>query len=122
MVIMLGFGHAFSWISALIGLTIKDVESVQAASFTWVFPLTFLSSAFVPVDTLPTWLQPIVNLNPVTVVVNAVRSLIVPGLSVPEMGITGGVDWQAVGGSILWIGILLGVFIPLGIRAYRKLT
>lgn len=122
LLLMLGFGHAFSWISALIGLSIKDVESVQAASFTWVFPLTFLSSAFVPVDTLPSWLQPIVNLNPVTVIVDAVRSLIVPGLSVPQMDIPGGVDWGAVGGSVLWIAILLGVFVPLAIRAYRRLT
>lgn len=122
LILMLGFGHAFSWISALIGLAIKDVESVQAAAFTWVFPLTFLSSAFVPVETLPEWLQPIVNLNPVTVAVNAIRSLIVPGLVVPQMGIEGGVDWNAVAGTVVWVAILLGVFIPLAIRQYRKLT
>ncbi len=44
------FGYAFSWISALIGLLVKDTESVQAAGFIWIFPLTFASSAFVPVD------------------------------------------------------------------------
>ena len=118
----LGFGHAFSWISATIGLSVKDVESVQAASFTWVFPLTFLSSAFVPVETLPTWLQPIVKVNPVTVTVNAIRSLIVPGLKIPEMGIPGGVNWQAVAGSILWTAVLLLVFVPVAIRQYRRLT
>jgi ABC-2 type transport system permease protein/oleandomycin transport system permease protein len=121
LVLGLAFGHAFSWISATIGLAIKDVESVQAASFTWVFPLTFLSSAFVPVDTLPSWLQPIVKLNPVTVEVNAIRSLVVPSLVVS--GVTsGGVDWSAVAGSILWTAGLLLVFTPLAIRQYRSLT
>lgn len=119
--IALGFGHAFSWISAAIGLAVKDVESVQAASFTWVFPLTFLSSAFVPVSTLPHWLQPVVKANPVTVTVNAVRSLVVPGLEVPGI-VTGGTDWGAVAGSIVWIAVLLAVFVPLAIRLYRRLT
>ena len=119
--IMLAFGHAFSWISATIGLSVKDVESVQAASFTWVFPLTFLSSAFVPVATLPSWLQPIVRLNPVTVTVDAIRSLVVPGLVVTGVT-TGGVDWPAVAGSIAWISLLLAVFVPFAIRLYRRLT
>ena len=122
LIIGLAFGHAFSWISATIGLSVKDVESVQAASFTWVFPLTFLSSAFVPVESLPTWLQPIVEHNPVTVTVDAIRSLVVPGLTVPDMGISGGVDWSAVWGSILWIAALLAIFIPFAIRLYRRLT
>src|SRR5262249_56236086 len=50
------FGLAFSWISANIGLRVRDVESAQAASFVWVFPLVFASSAFVPVATMPSWL------------------------------------------------------------------
>lgn len=118
----LAFGHAFSWISATIGLAVKDVESVQAASFTWVFPLTFLSSAFVPVKSMPSWLQPVVKANPVTVTVDAIRGLVVPGLKVPLMDIPGGVNWQAIGGGILWTAALLAVFVPVAIRLYRKLT
>lgn len=116
LVIALGFGHAFSWISAMIGLTIRDVESVQAASFTWVFPLTFVSSAFVAVDTLPSWLQPIAKANPVTVVVNAIRSLVVPTL------VPGGVDWTAVVASFAWIAVLLLAFVPISVHRYRRLT
>ena len=96
--------------------------TTASRSSTWVFPLTFLSSAFVPVDTLPTWLQPIVRINPVTVTVNAIRSLIVPGLKVPQMGIPGGVNWEAVAGSIIWTAILLAVFVPVAVRQYRRLT
>jgi len=64
LVIVVGFAYAFSWISALIGLLVKDTESVQAAGFIWIFPLTFASSAFVPVATMPDWLQPIAKVNP----------------------------------------------------------
>ncbi len=74
--IVVAFGYAFSWVSALIGLGVKDPESVQAAGFIWIFPLTFCSSAFVPVATMPTWLQPIATVNPITVAVNACRTLL----------------------------------------------
>ena len=76
LLIVVGFAYAFSWISALIGLLVKDTESVQAAGFIWIFPLTFASSAFVPVETMPSWLQPIAKVNPITVTVNAGRSLL----------------------------------------------
>ena len=75
----LAFGLAFSWISALIGLSVRDVESAQAAGFVWVFPLVFASSAFVPVETMPGWLQAFADINPVTVTVNALRALTLGG-------------------------------------------
>ena len=71
----LAFGLAFSWISAFIGLSVRDVESAQAAGFVWVFPLVFASSAFVPVESMPGWLQSFAKVNPVTVTVNALRAL-----------------------------------------------
>ena len=58
------FGFAFSWISATIGLGVRDVESAQAAGFVWVFPLVFASSAFVPVDTMPGWLETVAQGEP----------------------------------------------------------
>src|SRR5207248_10615082 len=60
------FGFAFSWISALIGMSVRDPEAAQAAGFIWVFPLIFASSAFVPVQTMPSWLQTFARNNPIT--------------------------------------------------------
>jgi ABC-2 type transport system permease protein len=111
LVIVVGFSFAFSWISALIGLLIKDVESVQAAGFIWIFPLTFASSAFVPVRTMPTWLQPIADINPITVTVNAGRELL-----------AGTATLSTVLPAILWIAAILIVFGPLAVRAYRRVT
>ena len=103
------FGFAFSWISATIGLTVKDVESAQAASFVWVFPLVFASSAFVPVATMPGWLQAFAQISPVTVTVDSVRALVL-----------GGPVWVHLWKSLAWIGGILIVFVRLAVRRYRK--
>jgi ABC-2 type transport system permease protein/oleandomycin transport system permease protein len=110
-VLVLLFGYAFTWISATIGLVIKDVESVQAASFIWLFPLTFASSAFVPVETMPDWLAWFARNNPVTHAVNGARYLIL------------GEPWgfpADVLKALAWIIILLAVFIPFAISRYRR--
>jgi ABC-2 type transport system permease protein/oleandomycin transport system permease protein len=109
LVIVVLFGYAFSWISALIGLQVKDPESVQAAGFIWIFPLTFASSAFVPVDTMPEWLQPIAEINPVTVTVNASRTLL-----------SGTATLDTILPPLFWIALILIVFVPLSVRAYRR--
>lgn len=103
------FGSAFSWISATIGLAVKDVEVAQTAGFLWVFPLTFASSAFVPVETMPTWLQTFAELNPVTVAIDTVRALVL------DQPVGNGV-WKL----LAWIGAILLVFVPLAISRYRK--
>ncbi len=108
----LAFGHAFSWISAFIGLAIKDVESVQAASFVWIFPLTFASSAFVPLGSMPGWLQAWAKVNPVSIVVAALRDLTAGNVPVAKD------FWEAVA----WIAGLMLVFTPMAVRAYRRLT
>jgi ABC-2 type transport system permease protein/oleandomycin transport system permease protein len=103
------FGFAFSWISALIGMSVRDPEAAQAAGFIWVFPLIFASSAFVPVQTMPGWLQAFSRNNPITHVINAIRALI-----------QGGPVWHALWLSLAWIiGILL-VFVPLAVSRYRR--
>ena len=79
MILAAVFGFAFSWISATIGLSVKDVESAQAAGFVWVFPLVFASSAFVSVETMPGWLQTLANANPITVTVDTIRALVLGG-------------------------------------------
>ena len=103
------FAMVFSWISAFIGVSVKSVEAVQAASFTWIFPLTFLSSAFVPVGSMPGWLQAFAKVNPVTLAVDAIRGMSVGG-PVAEP------SWQ-VG---IWMAGILAVFIPLAVDRYRR--
>jgi ABC-2 type transport system permease protein/oleandomycin transport system permease protein len=111
----LSVGFAFSWVSAFIGLAIKDVEAVQAASFTWIFPLTFASSAFVPSDTFPTWLQVWSDHNPVTIWVETLRALTLGPLD------PAGVDLGPhLLRSVLWFLGILVVFVPLSIRTYRR--
>ena len=70
-----GFSFGFSWLAALVGSAVRSVESASSALFLFVFPLTFISSAFVPTRTMPGWLQPFAEINPVTIAVNFGRSL-----------------------------------------------
>ena len=107
--LLLLFGFAFSWIAALIGLSVPNAEVAQSAGFIWLFPLTFASSAFVPVDSMPDWLQAFAEVNPVTVTVNAVREL--------WLGMPSGNDilW-----SVLWSLGLIAIFAPLATLRYRR--
>jgi len=109
LLLAVSFGFAFSWISAAIGLAIRDVESTQAASFVWVFPLTFASSAFVPTDGFPSWLRTFADYNPITIAVDAVRALILGGPVYPRL-------LQA----LAWVFALLAVFVALCVRLYRR--
>jgi ABC-2 type transport system permease protein/oleandomycin transport system permease protein len=100
---------AFSWISALIGLLVNSVEAAQSAGFIWLFPLTFASSAFVPTKSMPDWLRVFAEHQPVSLIVNAVRGLL---LNTPDATTI----WQA----LAWcIGILV-VFIPVAVWAYGR--
>jgi ABC-2 type transport system permease protein len=107
--LLLLFGFAFSWIAALIGLSVPNAEVAQSAGFIWLFPLTFASSAFVPVDSMPDWLQAFADANPVTVMVNALREL--------WLGVPSGNDilWSA-----LWSVGLIALFAPLATLRYRR--
>ncbi|MEI7520245.1 MAG: ABC transporter permease [Thermoleophilia bacterium] len=102
---------AFSWIGVVIALSMKTVEAVQSAGFIWLFPLTFASSAFVPTDSMPSWLQGFAVNQPFTVVVNAVRALF---LAQP----VGNLVWL----SIIWMVGISAVMIPLATRQYRRRT
>jgi ABC transporter DrrB family efflux protein len=107
--IAVAFGYAFSWVAAFIGLTFKNVEAVHDAGFVWVIPLTFASSALVPVDSMPTAVQWFANVNPVTSVADASRALML-----------GDPAGSAVFHSVLWIAAMLVVFVPLAVRAYQR--
>jgi ABC-2 type transport system permease protein/oleandomycin transport system permease protein len=110
-------GFAFSWISAAIGLAIKNLESVQAASFVWIFPLTFASSAFVPTQGMPGWLQVFARNNPVTIWANTLRGFTLGSMYISSIGeSTFGLIWK----SGIWIGMILAFFVPVSIRIYRR--
>ena len=109
MVLAMVFGMAFCCIAAYTGLAIGDEESVQAFGLIWLFPLTFVCSAFVPISTMPGWLQAFANNQPVTYVVNTMRALAIGGPV--EANLLKSMAWLA--------GIFL-VFAPLAVRTYRR--
>jgi ABC transporter DrrB family efflux protein len=102
-------GLACCVIAAYTGLAIKDEESVQAFGLIWLFPLTFLSSAFVPIQSMPGWLQAFANNQPITFMVNLMRALALGGPIEANL-------WK----SIAWLAGIFLVFVPLAVRAYKR--
>jgi ABC-2 type transport system permease protein len=100
---------AISWIFAFFGVIARSAASVQGISLLILFPLTFLSNAYVPVSSLPTWLQAFVNVNPVSHLVSAIRELLNHGAV--------GVDVTA---TLIGAAIIVAVFAPLTVRAYMQ--
>jgi ABC-2 type transport system permease protein len=96
-------------VAAFTGLAIGDEQAVQAFGLVWLFPLTFLSSAFVPVDTMPGWLQAFAAHQPVTYVIDTMRALAL-----------GGPDAASLWPALAWIAGLIVVFAPLAVRAYQR--
>jgi ABC-2 type transport system permease protein/oleandomycin transport system permease protein len=121
--LVIAVGFAFSWISACIGLALKQVEAVQAASFTWIFPVVFVSSAFVPVAGMSGFLQVVARNNPVTIWCNLARYLSSGPVAIVDFQTKVPVDTfeGLVFKSTIWIVGLLVVFVPLAIHLYRKL-
>ncbi len=108
-VLVLGFGFAFSWVMAALGLAVKNSEAAQAASFLIIFPLAFASSVFVPVESMPSWLQTFTAHQPVTMVVDAVRKLSV-----------GTATWSDVGQASAWIAAIFLIAFPIAVGMYRR--
>ncbi len=106
--LLLLFGYAFSWVFALLGLMVSSPEAANSLGFIAVFPLTFISSAFVPADSMPAGLQWFAEINPFTVVVDAMRTL---WLDAP-----GGSVW----GAVAWSVAIIALFAPLAVSRYRK--
>jgi ABC transporter DrrB family efflux protein len=107
--LLLLIGYAFSWVFAFIGLIASSPEAANAYGFTILFPITFISSAFVPVDTMPSWLQPIAEHNPFSTMVDAARALF--------LGTPAGNDvWLAV----VWCFGIIAVFGGLSVWRYRR--
>jgi len=115
--LLFAFGYAMSWLSATIGLSVKSVETAQSAGFIWMFPLTFLSNAFVPTGTLPDWLQTAAEWNPISSIVLSLRQL---WGNVGQAGSAGFPGRHPLLLSVLWIVAILAVFLPLSISKYRR--
>jgi len=116
-------GFAFSWVSATVGLAIKETEAVQAAIFTFIFPVVFMSTVFVPLATMPGWLQVIARNNPISQWATLARILTFGEYAGVGPGDPGsGSLPHAPFISGIWIVALLAVFVPLSVRLYKKLT
>ena len=102
-------GWSLAWIFMYIGTIAKSSQSVQSLSIMVLLPLTFVSNAFVPVDTLPDWLKTLVDLNPVSHVVTALRDLLNNGVITP-----------AVGYALLGCVVVVAIFVPLTVRSYSR--
>lgn len=116
---LMAFGIALAWISASIGLAVKDPEAAQSAGFLWLFPLNFVSSVFVPVETMPGLLQAFADVNPVTLTVNTLRGLLI------------GDEWAAMAGidiarnatyAMAWFVGISAVFAAVSVRLWRRLA
>ncbi|WP_067434474.1 ABC transporter permease [Nocardioides jensenii] len=102
-------GWSMAWIFTWIGTWARSASSVQGISMMFLFPLTFLSNAFVPADTLPDWLHAFSNVNPVSHVVTATRSLANDGALTAEVG------W-----SLIACAVVVAIFAPLSVRSYKR--
>jgi ABC-2 type transport system permease protein len=117
--LLLAFAYAFSWIMAWVGLLVPSPEVVNNASFVVIFPLTFVANTFVPLENLPGPLRTFAEWNPVSAVTLASRQLfgnVLPGQPMPG-------PWSLrhpVAYTLVWIGLILLVFVPLSVRRYRR--
>ena len=112
--LVVAFGFAFTWLFMLIGLVAGSAQAAQGMSL-MVFPLTFLSSAYVPVDTMPGWMQPIARNQPITTMVDAARAWV---LDDPVAALGHSTTYFTVR-ALLWCAVLVAVFAPVAIARYR---
>jgi ABC transporter DrrB family efflux protein len=112
--LLLFFGYMLSWIFATVGLWTGDPETAQAAAFPILAPLVFASSAFVPVSSMPSWLQGFAEHQPVSVTASAVRGLLIG--QIPGVAAT---SWYVIQ-ALIWCVGLIAVFAPLAVRRYRR--
>ena len=102
-------GYGFSWLGAAIAAKVRQPDMVGMLSMFWLFPLMLASTAFAPAETMPGWLQPFVNYQPISVAADAVRGLA-----------NGGSAGSDIMLSLGWTALLLLLFVPLSVRLYRK--
>jgi ABC-2 type transport system permease protein len=120
-VLLLLFAYSFSWVMAFIGMSVRSPEVINNVSFLILFPLTFISNAFVPSDTLPTPLRVFAEWNPVSALVQAARELFG---NVPP-GIPAGDTWTAqnpIATVLMGMAVMLAIFVPLSIRKFQSIS
>jgi ABC-type multidrug transport system permease subunit len=105
------FGIALTWLGVFIGVSVKDVETAQVAGFVWVFPLVFASSLYVPIATMPSWLQVFAKVNPVTSMADVTRALLLGGQITPAI-------WKILS----WDAALIALFAFLAFRRYNRIS
>ncbi|MDT0321609.1 MULTISPECIES: ABC transporter permease [unclassified Streptomyces] len=117
--LLLLFGYAFTWIGALIGLSVRSPEAATSGGLVWLFPLTFISIAFVPSENMPGWLQPVAEWNPFSAIVLAARELfgnLPAGYQAPDA-------WpmqHPVLASLISSVVVIAVFRTLAVRKYKR--
>jgi ABC-2 type transport system permease protein len=111
LLLVLAFSYSLSWLFAIVGLIVRDAETAQAATFPIMAPLVFASSAFVPVSSMPAWLQTFAEHQPVSVVCDAVRHLTVGGGSTSD-----------VVAALAWIVGIVAVCAPIAVGIYRRVV
>lgn len=117
--LLLVFAYAFSWIMAYVGLLVPSVEVINNASFIVIMPLTFVSNAFVPVESFPPGLRTFVEWNPVSALTQAVRELF--GNTNPAIPVSDAWPLQnPVAYTLIWVVIILVVFVPVSVRRYKR--
>ena len=117
--LLLLLGYAFTWIGALIGLSVRTPEAATSGGLIWLFPLTFISNAFVPIAGMPEFLQHVAEWNPFSATVQAARELF--GNPVGSGSVTGA--WpmdHPVWASLIWSVIIIAVFRTLAVRKYKS--
>jgi ABC transporter DrrB family efflux protein len=118
------FSYSMSWIGAVIGLTVSTPETANTAGFIWLFPLTFVSNVFVPTSSLPGWLQPVAEWNPISATVLSLRNLFGnptgfgPHHPAPDVFPMQHPEITSIG----WSAVILAVFVPMAVRKYRSVS
>ncbi len=130
--LLLAFSYAFSWIMAWVAMMIPSVEVINNASFMVIMPLTFVSNAFVPLETFPGPLRAFAEWNPVSAVTQAARDLFgnAPSAEAVAELRASGADvfslsdaWSLnhpIAYTLVWVGVILAIFVPLSVRAYKR--
>jgi len=119
--LLLLLGYAFTWIGALIGLSVRTPEAATSGGLIWLFPLTFISNAFVPVNGMPKFLQYVAEWNPFSATVQAARELFGNTIAGVPKSVTGAWPMEhSIWASVIWSVLIIVVFRTLAVRKYRS--
>lgn len=118
-ILLMLFVFAMSWVGIWLGLTVRTVESANQVGFTVLFPLTFITNIFVPLESLPSWLRPVAEWNPVSTLTGATRELW--GNPNPYTSNSFPAEHPVIL-TLIWIAVIVAIFAPMGVRKYRNLS